>query len=79
MTLSKYVVGTKIMKVEFEDGCGWYEYTQRVYMAGRCRRTAQSTTRCRIITPRRRHRPINANVLQRVISAKTGSYFLQKD
>ena len=38
-------------------------------MAGRCRRTAQSTTRCRIstarcriTTPRRRHRPINANV-----------------
>jgi len=43
-------------------------------MAGRCGRTAQSTTRCRIstarcriITPRRRHRPINANVLQRVL------------
>ena len=36
-------------------------------MAGRCRRTAPSTTRCRIITPRRRHRPINANVLQRLV------------
>ena len=47
--------------------CPWTRQCLRNYMAGRCGRTAQSTTRCRISIARCRYQPIVQCILQRAV------------